>query len=195
VDLNAADFDATKALAQGAGADVIMMAANTGTLEKAMQVVAANDKKLPLLGGDDVYSPKTLELGKDKAVGLVVAVPWHIDANPTAKFVVSSRKFWKADVNWRTALTYDAAQSLIAALKKTPTRAGVQQALSATDFQAEGSTGQVKYMPSGDRSAGIQLVQVAPGNKSKLGFDFTPLAAGNTPKAATKDVPKDAPKK
>jgi branched-chain amino acid transport system substrate-binding protein len=175
VDMNAADFNATTALTQGAGAEVIMLAANTGTLEKAMQVVAANNKKLPLLGGDDVYSPKTLELGKEKAVGLVVAVPWHIDADPKAKFVVSSRKFWKADVNWRTALTYDAAQSLIAALKTTPTRAGVQQALSATGFQAEGSAGMVKYMPSGDRSAGIQLVQVAPGNKSKLGFDFTPL--------------------
>jgi branched-chain amino acid transport system substrate-binding protein len=175
IDMSAADFNATTALTQAAGAEVIMLAANTGTLEKAMQVVAANDKKLPLLGGDDVYSPKTLELGKDKAVGLVVAVPWHIDADPKAKFAVSSRKFWKADVNWRTALTYDAAVSLVAALKTNPTRAGIQQALSAPGFQAEGSAGLVKYLASGDRSAGIQLVQVAPGNKSKLGFDFVPV--------------------
>jgi branched-chain amino acid transport system substrate-binding protein len=175
VDMSAADFNAVNAVTQSAGAEVIMMAANTGTLEKAMQVVTANDKKVPLLGGDDVYSPKTLELGKEKAVGLVVAVPWHIDADPKAKFAISSRKFWKADVNWRTALTYDATQSLIVALKTNPTRSGIQQALSAPGFQAEGSAGQVKYLPSGDRSAGIQLVQVAPGNKSKLGFDFVPV--------------------
>jgi branched-chain amino acid transport system substrate-binding protein len=175
VDLNAPDFNATTALTQAAGAEVIMMAANTGTLKQAMQVVAANDQKLPMLGGDDVYSPQTLELGQQKAVGLVVAVPWHIDGDPNAKFASTSRKFWKADVNWRTALTYDAAQSLIVALKTSPTRLGIQEAMRANGFQAEGSAGLVKYLASGDRSASIQLVQVAPGTRSKLGFDFVPV--------------------
>jgi branched-chain amino acid transport system substrate-binding protein len=177
VDLHATDFNAATALNQATtlGADVIMMAANTSTLEKAMQVVDANNKKLPLLGGDDVYSPKTLELGKDKAVGLVVAVPWHIDGDLKAPFAASSRQFWKAEVNWRTALSYDAVQALAAALKINPTRAGVQTALSNPTFQTTGSSGNVKFQPSGDRNANIQLVKVVPGTKSKLGFDFVPV--------------------
>ncbi len=177
VDMNAADFNANTALSQATtlGADVIMLAANTGTLPKAMQVVEVNNKKLPLLGGDDVYSPKTLELGKDKAVGLVVAVPWHIDGDPKAAFAASSRQFWKAEVNWRTALSYDALQALVGALKVNPTRAGVQTALSNPTFQTTGSSGTVKFQPSGDRNANIQLVKVVPGTKSKLGFDFVPV--------------------
>jgi branched-chain amino acid transport system substrate-binding protein len=177
VDMNAADFNANTALTQATtlGADVIMLAANTGTLPKAMQVVEINNKKLPLLGGDDVYSPKTLELGKAKAEGLVVAVPWHIDGDPKAVFAASSRQFWKAEVNWRTALSYDAVQALAAALKTNPTRAGVQTALSNPTFQTTGSSGNVKFQPSGDRNANIQLVKVVPGTKSKLGFDFVPV--------------------
>jgi branched-chain amino acid transport system substrate-binding protein len=177
VDMNAADFNATTSMAQATtlGADVIMLAANTGTLPKAMEVVKVNNKKLPMLGGDDVYSPKTLEVGGAQAVDLVVAVPWHIDADPKAKFVVASKQFWKADVNWRTALSYDAMQALAGALQQDPTRSGVQKALANPTFQASGSSGMVKFQPSGDRNAGIQLVKVVPGTKSKLGFDFTPV--------------------
>lgn len=177
VDMNAADFNASTAMAQATtlGADVIMLAANTGTVPKAMQVVEVNNKKLPVLGGDDVYSPKTLELGKDKAEGLVVAVPWHIDGDPKAVFAASSRKFWKAQVNWRTALSYDAVQTIAAALKINPTRAGVQTALANPTFQTTGSSGNVKFQPSGDRNANIQLVKVIVNKKSKLGLDFTPV--------------------
>jgi branched-chain amino acid transport system substrate-binding protein len=177
VDMNAADFNANTSLTQATtlGADVIMLAANTSTVPKAMQVADINNKKLPLLGGDDVYSPKTLELGKAKAEGLVVAVPWHIDGDPKAAFAASSRQFWKAEVNWRTALSYDAVQALAAALKTSPTRAGVQTALSNPTFQTTGSSGNVKFQPSGDRNANIQLVKVVPGTKSKLGFDFVPV--------------------
>jgi branched-chain amino acid transport system substrate-binding protein len=177
VDMNAVGFNANTALSQATtlGADVIMLAANTGALPKAMQVVEANNKNLPLLGGDDVYSPKTLSIGQNKAVDLVVAVPWHIDGDPKATFSASSRKFWKAEVNWRTALSYDAVQALAAALKVNPTRAGVQMALANPTFQTTGSSGNVKFQPSGDRNANIQLVKVVVGTKSKLGFDFVPV--------------------
>jgi branched-chain amino acid transport system substrate-binding protein len=52
-----------------------MLAANTETLDKALQLVQVNQKPLTLLGGDDVYTLKTLEIGREQAVGMVVAVP------------------------------------------------------------------------------------------------------------------------
>jgi branched-chain amino acid transport system substrate-binding protein len=174
-DMNAANFNATSALAQVKDADVIMLAANTGTLDKAMEVTQANGKKLPLLGGDDVYAPKTLEKGQAQAVGMVIAVPWHLEAQPNSPFSKSSQQFWQAAVNWRTALAYDATQALATALKTGPTRQGLRDALATPTFQAVGASGTVRFLPSGDRSAQVQLVRVTPGKKSGKGFDFVPV--------------------
>ncbi len=175
IDLSAADFSAAKALGQATSADVIMLAANTDTLDKALQVVQSNPKKLPVLGGDDVYAPKTLEVGRQQALKMVVAVPWHIEAHAGDKFARASRQMWGAAVNWRTALAYDAAQSLVTALKTGSNRVGVRDALAANGFQAMGGSGVVRFLSSGDRNAGIQLVQVVAGKKSGFGFDFMPV--------------------
>jgi branched-chain amino acid transport system substrate-binding protein len=173
--LSAPGFSATQSLNQAAADDVIMLAADTNTLNQALQVVQFNPKKLPILGGDDVYTTKALEVGRQQAVGMVVAVPWHIDADPGAKFAQSSRQMWRAAVNWRTVTAYDAAQSLITALQANPSRQGVREAIAANGFQAVGGSGAVSFLPSGDRQAGIQLVQVAAGKKSGVGFDFVPM--------------------
>jgi branched-chain amino acid transport system substrate-binding protein len=176
VDLSAPDFSAAQSLSAAVEADLILLAANTGMLDRALQVVQANQQKRPILGGDDVYSPKTLEVGGTAAVGMVVAVPWHIDADPIASFPKSARQFWRAEVNWRTALAYDATQAFVAALQQQASRDGVKTALSSPSFRAMGASGPVRFLPSGDRNAGIQLVQVVTGKKSGFGFDFVPIA-------------------
>jgi branched-chain amino acid transport system substrate-binding protein len=126
--------------AQQKGADSILLAANTSTLDRAIQVVQANQLKLPILGGDDVYSPKTLDIGQEKSLGMVVAVPWHILGDSNSTFPLRSHKLWGGDVNWRTVTAYDACQALIAALQspQSPTRSSVQKALISSDFQAMG---------------------------------------------------------
>lgn len=176
-DLSSPDFSASKSVERAIrqGAQVLMLAANSESLDKALQVVRVNRKRLRLLGGDDVYTPKTLEIGAEEALGMTVAVPWHIDANPKSGFSQQSRKLWGADVNWRTALAYDAVRSLIVALQRNPTRTGVQQALSSSDFSTTGASGTIGFLPSGDRNANIQLVKILPGNRSRTGYDFVPV--------------------
>lgn len=106
---------------------------------------------------------------------------WHIDANPTSEFVRASKKLWSANVDWKTAMTYDASQALIAALKRNPTRNGVQEALSSPDFQTYGVSDPIRLVSSsGDRIVPVQLVQVEKvpeGKKSNsgTGFDFLPV--------------------
>ncbi|MBW4541794.1 MAG: ABC transporter substrate-binding protein [Myxacorys chilensis ATA2-1-KO14] len=175
-DFSSSDFSAARAVDQArkSGAKAFMLAANTGTLDQALQVVQANQKGSSLLGGDDVYTPKTLE-GGQQAEGMIVAVPWHIESNPRSPFVVGSRQLWGADVNWRSAIAYDATQAFIAALQQNPTRQGVQQALATANFSATGASQTVRFLPSGDRNAGIQLVKVVPGTRSGTGFDFMPV--------------------
>ncbi|MEH2205556.1 MAG: ABC transporter substrate-binding protein [Nostoc sp.] len=176
-DLSKADFSAAKSLEQATkqGAEVLMLAANTETLDKALQVIQINQKKLTLLAGDDVYTAKTLEIGREQAVGMVVAVPWHIDSDPKSDFPQKSRQLWGGDVSWRSALSYDATVALIAALERNPTRVGVQQALLSSDFSASGASDTIRFLASGDRNAPVQLVKIVPGSRSRTGYDFEPV--------------------
>ncbi len=175
-DLSQGGFSASQSLqtAKQQGADVIVLLPNTGTLNKALQVVSVNQKQLPVIAGDDAYSPTTLEVGGTNGQDMVVAIPWHIDASPDAGFPQRSRDLWYATVNWRTALSYDAVQAIAQALRTSPSREGVQKALSDPSFQSNGASGAIRFLPSGDRNATIQLVEVQPGN-GPGGFSFVPL--------------------
>ncbi|HYW17893.1 MAG TPA: ABC transporter substrate-binding protein [Nodularia sp. (in: cyanobacteria)] len=176
-DLSQVNFSAAKSLEQaaGQGAEVLMLATNNETQDKALQIVQINQKRLNLLGGDDVYTVKTLEVGGEQASGMVVAVPWHISGDLQSKFPEKSRQLWGGDVSWRTAMAYDATVALIAALEKNPTRSGVQQALSSPDFSAIGAAGAIRFLPSGDRTSPVQLVKIVPGKRAGTDYDFEPL--------------------
>jgi branched-chain amino acid transport system substrate-binding protein len=175
-DLSRPDFSAATSIQKAAkdGVEAIMLASNATTLDKALQVVQVNKKVLPILGGDSVYSLKTLQIGGQQAEGMVVAIPWHIDVKLGSDFPQTSRKLWGADVNWRTALAYDATVVLISALKQNPSRAGVRQSLTAPGFSTTGASGTIMFLPSGDRNASVQLVRVAPGSRSGTSYDFVP---------------------
>lgn len=176
-DLSQGNFNPTQSVQEATqdGATVLALFPNSGLLDRALQVAQANGNRLKLLGGDDVYSPKTLEVGGANAVDMVVAVPWHVLAHQGTPFVSESRQLWGGDVNWRTAMSYDAAAALIAALERNPSRDGVEQALRSPDFSAQGASENVRFLPSGDRNQGVQLVTVKTGNRSGFGYDFVPL--------------------
>lgn len=157
------------------GAQVIMLASNSATVDQALQVVQVNAKRLPLVAGDGAYTAKMLQIGGAGATDMVLAVPWHILADPASNFPQTSKQLWNAEVSWRTALAYDAAIALIAGLGRNPTRTGIQQALSASDFSAKGASGPIRFLPSGDRNRAVQLVTVKPGNRTSYGYEFVPI--------------------
>ena len=105
----------------------------------------------------------------------VVAVPWHILSDPQSEFVQASRQLWGGDVSWRTAMTYDATQTLIQALRTRPSRQGVQQVLAISSFVTDGASGTVKFLPSGDRNKAPQLVTIQAGERSGYGYEFVPI--------------------
>jgi len=179
-DLSIAEFRAgslvESAIAQGAEALFLVPAPDT--VDRALQLVAANDRQLALLGDiGNLYGMKTLEVGRQAAVGMVLPIPWHIDSDPTAAFTQTSRQLWGADVNWATALTYDSTQALIQAVRQAPSRAGIQQVLASSDFTAPGVREPIRFTPSGDRSASLQLVDVQASSPSRsgTGYDFVPI--------------------
>lgn len=169
-------FSAAQATEQAiaSGSQALVLLNNRDTLPPTLDVIRANANRLVLLGGDSPYSLDLLEVGQ-AAEGMVLAVPWHPSANPQAAFPQAAQQLWGGAVNWRTAMTYDAAQTIIAGLQRDPSRLGLHQTLNARGFQTEGAAGNITFLPSGDRNQASQLVQVQVGNQAGVGFDFVPI--------------------
>jgi branched-chain amino acid transport system substrate-binding protein len=74
-------------------------------------------------------------------------------------------------------VTYDAAMAAISAIDRSPTRQGIQEVLSASDFVAKGAAGEIRFLPSGVRNMPVQLVKVDRANPSRsgTGYDFVPM--------------------
>ncbi|NEQ39257.1 MAG: ABC transporter substrate-binding protein [Okeania sp. SIO3I5] len=156
-------------------ANVLMLAPTTGYLDRALEILQVNQGNLPVLGGDEVYSAKTLEKGRDSAVGMIVAIAWDIEVNETnSDFPERSQKLWgTSSVNWRTITAYDAVQALGKAIddQAQPTREGVREELSS-NFSTPGAFKTVKFLDTGDYDGDIQLVKVV---KKGSGYDFVPI--------------------
>jgi len=176
-DLNSTDFEPEAAMEEAIAreAEVLMFAPDSALLETALAVVEANQNNLPMLAGDSAYTGKSLAIAGDKTVDMVVAVPWHILSDPDGEFSTAATQLWKGDVNWRTAMAYDAMQAPIAAMESEATRTKIQQTLSASGFQATGASGSVSFLPSGDRQQSVQLVKIQPGTRTKFGYEFVPI--------------------
>lgn len=174
LDVSAPDFNAATAVSQAIqqGATALVLLTNTSTLAQALQVIQANQQRLALLGGDSLYNPQVLEIGGNDAIDMVVAVPWILGDNAPSEFAQTARQLWGGDVNWRTAMAYDATLVFAAALRRAPTRSGVVMTLKAPDFQVDGATGSVQFLPSGDRNQAMQLVEVVPSDRTSFGYQF-----------------------
>ncbi len=178
-DVNRPGFSAGQALqeANAAGADVIMLALTEETSAKSLNVLSVNNLALPVVGGDSLYDFNILDVGRDDAVGLTVAVPWHILSHSQSDFVTESQQLWGAAVNWRTATAYDAVATLAAAIEMGgDTRSGVASALSDPGFGTDGATGLVRFFPTGDRNQPSQLVTIVKKENSisGTGYDYEP---------------------
>jgi branched-chain amino acid transport system substrate-binding protein len=176
-DLSQGNFNPAEMLQQAnnQGAKVLVFLNDSQTLDKAYLLMQLNNRQLPMLGGDGIYRPQTLQVAGEKSLGIVLGVPWHILGNHNSNFPTTARRLWGGDVSWRTAMAYDTTKALIAGLSNDPSRQGIQQTLSQPDFAFEGASGTVKFLASGDRNQAVQLVTVQVGKRSSFGYDFVPL--------------------
>ncbi|MEM1394223.1 MAG: ABC transporter substrate-binding protein [Cyanobacteria bacterium P01_H01_bin.150] len=111
-----------------------------------------NDSNLTLLGGDSLYS-KAVENKGESARNLIVAVPWFQNNANQNPFERDAQKLWNIQVNWRTAMSYDATMVIAEGLRRmgnNPNRKGLQKELSAEDFSIIGAAGKVEF-ENGDR--------------------------------------------
>lgn len=151
-----------------------------------LATIRANSKRYPIMvSGWTLSRAETLESVRDYAVEkLVVAAPWHQLSSPNLDFLETAETLWgKSEVwgegvNGATAMTYDAAKALIAALanpSQPNSRAEVRNVLAEPSFQATGATGIIRFL-GGDRREPVNvLLKVVPSkNCNHYGYSFVP---------------------
>ncbi|MEZ2275807.1 MAG: ABC transporter substrate-binding protein [Microcoleus sp.] len=174
-DFSVPSFNPESAIADAVskGAQGLMLAPHIDRIDRAILLARTNQGKLPLYGSTTMYTFQTLKDGQNSVDGLVLPVPWHPETNPGSTFPKNATQLWGGVVNWRTATSFDATQAVIAGLRKSTTREGLQQALKSPNFSSPGASEEVKFLPTGDRAGKPILVQVKLGGSS--GYNFVPL--------------------
>ncbi|MEM9568522.1 MAG: amino acid ABC transporter substrate-binding protein, partial [Cyanobacteria bacterium P01_E01_bin.34] len=115
--------------------------------------------------------------------GLVVPVPLHpeMDVVGVDEFATAAATLWGGEVNWRTALSYDAMQAFAQTLASgADSRDDIAVAFSDPGFEVHCVTGQVSFLSTGDRDSSLMLVQVVDttdesSSRSGVGLDFAPI--------------------
>jgi len=175
-----ADLDAAAA----AGADALVLFPDLTTRDRAIEILKANRNHPQLsrpfqflAGGDSLYTyDPTLTDGGQAAAGLVVSVPWHHLDSPNPTFAENAKHYW-GEASWRTAMAYDAVQTLLAALERLADRDrnSLQHTLAAKGFTATGATDRIGFDNSGDRSQDLGTLVRIVSCQGELGVRFVPL--------------------
>ncbi|WP_329221976.1 branched-chain amino acid ABC transporter substrate-binding protein [Streptomyces microflavus] len=161
IDPETKDFSSVATKVKSSGADVVYYGGEypaAGPLSKQIKKAGA---KIPLVGGDGIYSGEYIKLSGAEGVGdLATSVGAPIESLPSAKdFVANYEKAgYKEPFEAYGGYSYDAAWSIIEAVKavveandgKLPSdaRAQVAEAVGKVDF--EGVTGKVSFDEFGD---------------------------------------------
>ena len=164
-------------------ADVLVLLPDSETLNSSLQIARNNQKRLPIIGGDALYNTDLLKQGGVDFNGTVISVPWHFDDSKNQKFVELSKNLWGIDVNWRTAMSYDAVQVLLLgrSIGKIAPNSGeagrvmLAKTLAGSDFKVSGASGEIRFLSSGDRNSNIVFLQVVPNTQSASGYNFAPV--------------------
>ena len=168
---------------QNVDADAIALFPDADTYDRAIAIAKTNANALPLIAGDAMYSINSLNEAGDAVAGLVVPVPWHpeMDVVGVHEFATAAATLWGGEINWRTALRYDAMQVFSQALVSgADSREEIAAALGDPTFAVYGVTGPVSFLSSGDRDSSLLLVEVVETpdestSRSGVGLDFLPI--------------------
>ncbi|MCP6759530.1 MAG: ABC transporter substrate-binding protein [Fischerella sp. CENA71] len=180
-DFSAPDFDPKKIISDAIshGATGLFLAPHIDRISKALDLAKANKGKLKLFSSTSLYTLQTIQKGQADVNDLVLAVPWEIRSNMGSEFSKNSQKLWSSLVTWRSATSYDATVAIIKGLQQKKTRDGLQQVLRNLNFSANGATGKIKFLQSGDRyiqnKNDIIIVQIQPSRASTNKYEFFPL--------------------
>jgi serine/threonine-protein kinase len=139
--------------AKETNAEVIMLAFSDKVARIAATLIINQSENITILGADTPYL-ETVSQTNIPVDKLRIAVRWHRSNSANSKFEQESVKLWgTGDVNWRTAMSYDATMAMVEALKRIKgdyNRQNLYEALKEPSFFAEGVAAKVQF-ENGDR--------------------------------------------
>ena len=179
-DFSATNFDPDRVLENlTLETEALLLLPSVPTLSQAIAVAKVNQNQLPILGNHSLHTFETIEEGQANVEGAVLAVPWHSDSVPDSSFPQAARNMWGGNVNWRTAMAYDATLAIVQGLQKSATRQGLQAALSNRRFAVNGATGKFSFENS-DRQSEVLLVEIQqPRDSPSDDYQFIPVETDN----------------
>lgn len=187
-DVGSANFNPNDAIvkARNNGADALFVASHIDRLPLAIQVATANQGKLPLYSSPTLNTFQTLQAGYVVS-GLSLVTPWQNPIEPqSGSFADRSQRLWGGQVSWRTAMSFDAGMAIVTGLRQSNgTRQGLMAALHQPQFNAEGASGKVTFLPTGDRVLTPTIAQVREVNGKWVFTPLQPPTAAPTENRAT----------
>lgn len=181
-DFSAANFNPNDIPSQAVrdGANAILLAPAVEKLNRAMEIVQANQGKIPLLGGHSLYTFETLQKGLEDVNGMTLAVPWDPSEAKGSAYAKTAQNLWGGVGSWRTAMAYDATKVIATGLQSKQERTSLQAALGDQSFMVKGATGTIAFLPTGDRNKPGTLMKILPGKQSGTGYDFVTVKSLNS---------------
>jgi branched-chain amino acid transport system substrate-binding protein len=96
------------------GAEAILLVPDNSLVPRAEAVIqAASREGIGLLGATNLYREEVLERNCPAMEGMILSMAWQAKgrANPNFVKTASSKDFWRGEVNFATAMTYNATQA------------------------------------------------------------------------------------
>ncbi|NJM17961.1 MAG: ABC transporter substrate-binding protein [Richelia sp. RM2_1_2] len=148
--------------------DVILLALDFETSKIAARdfVNSLKSSKMKFLGSDGVYNLALINALKKTKINLrkeqmIIAVPWHRskESENRSEFETKAEELWKSQINWRTAMAYDATQvitNVLENLRKNNDSDVTSKKLAKSlreGYLTTGAAGtSIKFCSNGDRA-------------------------------------------
>jgi branched-chain amino acid transport system substrate-binding protein len=160
--------------AKAAGAEAVFVVPNNSSVGNAEAVITEAYKQgLRVIGATNLYRNDVIKRNCSAIEDMVMTIAWKANGKANSEFAQAAsnpKVFWQGEVNFATAMTYNATQAMAAAMKDNPTRIGIHDALNDPSFSVK-NTADAKPMTfkNGNRTADAQLVKVVrkPANGSQ----------------------------
>ncbi|MGI2902066.1 caspase, EACC1-associated type [Tolypothrix sp. VBCCA 56010] len=162
---------------QASGSNTLLLAPSVNRIEKAIRIARVNKTQpnpLPVWSSPTMNTYLTVEKQNGSHVeGMKMPVPWNPADEEGDKFLGNARKLWDGDVNWRSAMAYDATNAIIRVLKQNGGNKVSPTEIRELSFK--GATGTIDFKGSRELSVSLLEVQKNPQNKEKEPYIFKPL--------------------
>lgn len=177
-DVSEDNFSIQQAIAQATNkkADSLLLATPTKKIDlfiKIAKEAKEANSQLALFSSPTLYTEETLREGGAFVKDMVLVTPWHPDAFPGNPFPSEAKKLWKAQVNWRTAMAYDATKVIIEGLRQSNINNRQSLRDKLHEIQVCGATDKISFKPTGERNeTPVFIIKVAENNESGTGYVF-----------------------